>query len=173
MCVCVSARSRLTCDFILKVWTHMAWSTFIAMENSMNTNTPCLDPLKLACGPALQVHLYYCSQSASSTSTLSYTPGDYITEELCIKAARECGEHVCKCVGGMRLSSPEHHPITGRVAGYVPNRIPSYLVRIELSSQRCDFKHFQRVVFLFRLLQELALWVFSHLVRFIQVFVFF
>ncbi|GAA6108135.1 tyrosine-protein kinase JAK2-like [Tachysurus ichikawai] len=64
------------------------------MESSTHTHTPCPDPLKPACGAALQVHLYYCSQSTSSTSssTLSYLPGDYIAEELCIKAAKECGK---------------------------------------------------------------------------------
>ncbi|XP_060746360.1 tyrosine-protein kinase JAK2a [Tachysurus vachellii] len=71
----------------------MAWSTFIAMESSTQPHTPCPDPLKPACGAALQVHLYYCSQSTSSTSasSLSYPPGDYVAEELCIKAAKECG----------------------------------------------------------------------------------
>ncbi|KAF4077201.1 hypothetical protein AMELA_G00205350 [Ameiurus melas] len=60
------------------------------MESLTHTNPQQPDPLKPAFGAALQVHLYYCSQS-TSTSALSYPPGDYVAEELCIKAAKECG----------------------------------------------------------------------------------
>ncbi|KAB5549340.1 hypothetical protein PHYPO_G00066220 [Pangasianodon hypophthalmus] len=68
----------------------MSWSALVAMKSLTRTNPPCPDLLKPASGAALQVHLYYCSQS-TSPSTLSYPPGDYIAEELCIKAAKECG----------------------------------------------------------------------------------
>ncbi|MCJ8741247.1 hypothetical protein PDJAM_G00068510 [Pangasius djambal] len=68
----------------------MAWSALVAMKSLTRTNPPCPDPLKPASGAALQVHLYYCSQS-TSPSTLTYPPGDYTAEELCIKAAKECG----------------------------------------------------------------------------------
>ncbi|TSY69823.1 Tyrosine-protein kinase JAK2 [Bagarius yarrelli] len=66
------------------------------MESLTHTNAPGPDLLKPDCGTALQVHLYYCSQSSGSTngtsgSALSYPTGDYIAEELCIKAAKECG----------------------------------------------------------------------------------
>lgn len=81
----------------------MAWSAFVAMESLTHTNPPCPDPLKPASGAALLVHLYYCSQSSSS-STLSYPPADYTAEELCIKAAKECGE--CEWVGVIPL--PNH-----------------------------------------------------------------
>uniref|UniRef100_A0AAR2K401 Tyrosine-protein kinase n=1 Tax=Pygocentrus nattereri TaxID=42514 RepID=A0AAR2K401_PYGNA len=52
-------------------------------------------PLKLASSAALQVHLYYRSQGQSQGTSnclpLTYPPGDYVAEELCIKAAKECG----------------------------------------------------------------------------------
>lgn len=36
---------------------------------------------------ALQVHLY-----KDEASALTYPAGEYVTEELCISAAQECGE---------------------------------------------------------------------------------
>ncbi|KAI5612743.1 tyrosine-protein kinase JAK2 isoform X1, partial [Silurus asotus] len=70
----------------------MAWSTFVAMESSrtMRVDPPCPDLLKPNSGAALQVHLYYCSHSYG-TSTVTLTAGDYTAEELCIRAAKECG----------------------------------------------------------------------------------
>lgn len=57
---------------------------------------PCPEPLKPASGATLQVYLYYCSPGAGS-APLSYPPGDYIAEELCINAAKECGKCVRVC----------------------------------------------------------------------------
>lgn len=61
----------------------MALTAFVSME-------PCDGRAeKQACGAALQVHLYCCRDEAS---TLTYPPGEYVAEELCISAAKECGE---------------------------------------------------------------------------------
>lgn len=57
----------------------------VAMDTSSQShaNTP-------SCGGSLQIHLYYCSQG-SDDSTLCYPPGNYVAEELSIKAAKKCG----------------------------------------------------------------------------------
>ncbi|XP_062868289.1 tyrosine-protein kinase JAK2a [Trichomycterus rosablanca] len=62
----------------------MGWNTSVTMENSSGP-----DPSKPGAGAALQVHLYRCSQG--SNTTLTCPPGDYVAEEVCIKAAKECG----------------------------------------------------------------------------------
>uniref|UniRef100_A0A667XPA3 Tyrosine-protein kinase n=1 Tax=Myripristis murdjan TaxID=586833 RepID=A0A667XPA3_9TELE len=38
----------------------------------------------------LRLHLYHTSQGAANSAPLSYPPGDYVAEELCIDAARAC-----------------------------------------------------------------------------------
>ncbi|KAL4617367.1 tyrosine-protein kinase JAK2-like [Arapaima gigas] len=40
---------------------------------------------------SLRVHLYHRNQSETECTPLSYPPGDYVAEELCIDAAKECG----------------------------------------------------------------------------------
>ncbi|XP_007557925.1 tyrosine-protein kinase JAK2 [Poecilia formosa] len=40
--------------------------------------------------PVLRLHFYHCSQGAADSGTLSYPPGDYVAEELCIDAAKAC-----------------------------------------------------------------------------------
>uniref|UniRef100_A0A8C1BBV6 Tyrosine-protein kinase n=1 Tax=Cyprinus carpio carpio TaxID=630221 RepID=A0A8C1BBV6_CYPCA len=54
---------------------------------------------KQACGAALQVHLY-----RDEASALTYPAGEYVTEELCISAAKECGvgPPYCSLFGLMR-----------------------------------------------------------------------
>ncbi|KAL7854198.1 hypothetical protein AOLI_G00210420 [Acnodon oligacanthus] len=77
----------------------MAWTTFVTMETTSCPSPPHQNgdvlPLKLASSAALQVHLYYRSQGqgqgTSDCHPLTYPPGDYVAEELCIKAAKECG----------------------------------------------------------------------------------
>lgn len=38
----------------------------------------------------LRLHFYHSSQGAADCSFLSYPPGDYVAEELCIDAAKAC-----------------------------------------------------------------------------------
>uniref|UniRef100_A0A3B5LKM5 Tyrosine-protein kinase n=2 Tax=Xiphophorus couchianus TaxID=32473 RepID=A0A3B5LKM5_9TELE len=40
--------------------------------------------------PVLRLHFYHSSQGAADSGTLSYPPGDYVAEELCIDAAKAC-----------------------------------------------------------------------------------
>ncbi|XP_066501247.1 tyrosine-protein kinase JAK2a [Hoplias malabaricus] len=77
----------------------MAWTTFLAMATSPYPSPSHQNgdahPLKPTSSTALQVHLYYRSQGqgqgTSDCPPLTYPPGDYVAEELCIKAAKECG----------------------------------------------------------------------------------
>lgn len=41
----------------------------------------------------LRLHFYHSSQGAADCSLLSYPPGDYVAEELCIDAAKACSEY--------------------------------------------------------------------------------
>jgi len=41
----------------------------------------------------LRLHYYRSSQEAADSSFLSYPPGDYVAEELCIDAAKACSEY--------------------------------------------------------------------------------
>ncbi len=41
----------------------------------------------------LRLHFYPSSQGAADCSFLSYPPGDYVAEELCIDAAKACSEY--------------------------------------------------------------------------------
>lgn len=45
----------------------------------------------------LRLHFYHSSPGAAATaaacSSLSYPPGDYVAEELCVDAARACSEY--------------------------------------------------------------------------------
>lgn len=45
----------------------------------------------------LRIHFYYSSQPVANCSFLSYPPGDYVAEELCIDAAKACSEYL-SCV---------------------------------------------------------------------------
>lgn len=47
--------------------------------------------------PVLRLHFYYSSQGAADSGTLSYPPGDYVAEELCIDAAKACCEYSKLC----------------------------------------------------------------------------
>lgn len=75
----------------------MAWTSFITMETTPCSSSPHENgdvlPLKVASSTALQVHLYYHSQYPSDRPPLTFPPGDYVAEELCIKAAKECGKY--------------------------------------------------------------------------------
>uniref|UniRef100_A0A8C9SQW5 Tyrosine-protein kinase n=1 Tax=Scleropages formosus TaxID=113540 RepID=A0A8C9SQW5_SCLFO len=52
-------------------------------------------PSSLSCSKhgegLLRVHLYHSNQSEAESTSLSYPPGEYVAEELCIDAAKECG----------------------------------------------------------------------------------
>lgn len=41
----------------------------------------------------LRIRFYPSSQEDAGHSFLSYPPGDYVAEELCIDAAKECSEY--------------------------------------------------------------------------------
>ncbi|MED6240456.1 hypothetical protein ATANTOWER_021414, partial [Ataeniobius toweri] len=40
--------------------------------------------------PVLRLHFYHSSQGAADSSFLSYPPGEYVAEELCIDTAKAC-----------------------------------------------------------------------------------
>lgn len=41
--------------------------------------------------PVLRLHFYHSSQGADK---LSFPPGDYVAEELCVEAAKACSEYL-------------------------------------------------------------------------------
>ncbi|XP_056151448.1 tyrosine-protein kinase JAK2 [Lampris incognitus] len=47
--------------------------------------------------PVLRLHLYHSSQGGSECSPLSYQPGDYVAEELCMDAAKACSVSPLYC----------------------------------------------------------------------------
>lgn len=54
-----------------------------------------LNPKQDMDSPCLTVHLYYQGKDGGangSESVLTFPPGEYIAEELCISAAKACGE---------------------------------------------------------------------------------
>ncbi|XP_051960869.1 tyrosine-protein kinase JAK2a [Xyrauchen texanus] len=83
----------------------MALTAFVTMETSSCVNVSHVNgdtaSEKQTCGAALQVHLYNCRDD---TSVLTFPPGEYIAEELCISAAKECGVSpmYCSLFGLMR-----------------------------------------------------------------------
>uniref|UniRef100_A0A8C1E6L4 Tyrosine-protein kinase n=1 Tax=Cyprinus carpio carpio TaxID=630221 RepID=A0A8C1E6L4_CYPCA len=46
---------------------------------------------------ALRIHLYHSSQSDSNCAPLCYPPGEYVTEQLIINTAKECGVSPVYC----------------------------------------------------------------------------
>uniref|UniRef100_A0A8C7N075 Tyrosine-protein kinase n=1 Tax=Oncorhynchus kisutch TaxID=8019 RepID=A0A8C7N075_ONCKI len=48
---------------------------------------------ELAPPPCLRVHLYHLGQGGANSQDLTYPAGDYVAEELCIDAAKACGEY--------------------------------------------------------------------------------
>uniref|UniRef100_A0A4W4FTP6 Tyrosine-protein kinase n=1 Tax=Electrophorus electricus TaxID=8005 RepID=A0A4W4FTP6_ELEEL len=94
--------------------------SFVAMETSACPSPPQQNgdvvSLKPTSSDVLQVHLYYCIQGQgqhnSECSTLTYPPGDYVAEELCVKAAKECGVSpmYCSLFGLMRESDRMWYP---------------------------------------------------------------
>ncbi|KAM6964831.1 tyrosine-protein kinase JAK2 [Aplochiton taeniatus] len=47
--------------------------------------------------PVLRVHLYHTSQEGADCHCLSYPPGEYVAEQLCINAAKECSVSPLYC----------------------------------------------------------------------------
>lgn len=47
---------------------------------------------------ALRLHFYQSSQDVGDDGFLSYPPGDYVAEELCIDAAKACSEYRSRTV---------------------------------------------------------------------------
>lgn len=45
----------------------------------------------------LKIHLYHSSQSDANCTPLCYPPGEYVTEQLIIDAAKECGQFCPSC----------------------------------------------------------------------------
>lgn len=41
----------------------------------------------------LRIHFYHSSQAVANCGFLSYPPGDYVAEELCIDAAKACSKY--------------------------------------------------------------------------------
>ncbi|XP_048875458.1 tyrosine-protein kinase JAK2-like [Brienomyrus brachyistius] len=60
---------------------------FLFHQNGGVSSSPC-DPKQG--GVALKVYLYYSSQAEAERTPLSYPPGKYVAEDLCIDAAKEC-----------------------------------------------------------------------------------
>ncbi|XP_012992461.1 tyrosine-protein kinase JAK2a [Esox lucius] len=81
---------------------------------SSNQNDCVLDPLpfsdvkqELEVVPnCLRIHLYYLGKGEANCLELTYQPGDYVIEELCIDAAKACGfsPMYCNLFGLMRES---------------------------------------------------------------------
>ncbi|KAJ8401952.1 hypothetical protein AAFF_G00375330 [Aldrovandia affinis] len=93
----------------------------MACVTVMNMETPPCPTLQqngnvhASTAAVLKIHLYNHGQGGRESSTLSYPPGDYVVEELCIAAAKECGvtPMYCSMFGLMRESdrmwfSPNH-----------------------------------------------------------------
>jgi len=53
-----------------------------------------------AAAAALKLHFYHSSQTTADGGFLSYPPGDYVAEELCIDAAKACSEYPKPCKNG-------------------------------------------------------------------------
>uniref|UniRef100_A0A671PU42 Tyrosine-protein kinase n=1 Tax=Sinocyclocheilus anshuiensis TaxID=1608454 RepID=A0A671PU42_9TELE len=100
----------------------MALTAFVSMEPCANASHVSGDgpSEKQACGAALQVHLYSCRDEAS---VLTYPHGEYVAEELCISAAKECGVSppYCSLFGLMRA----------RDRVWLP---PNHILKIEASA---------------------------------------
>uniref|UniRef100_A0A673KW97 Tyrosine-protein kinase n=1 Tax=Sinocyclocheilus rhinocerous TaxID=307959 RepID=A0A673KW97_9TELE len=100
----------------------MALTAFVSMELCANASHVSGDgpSEKQACGAALQVHLYSCRDEASA---LTYPHGEYVAEELCISAAKECGVSppYCSLFGLMRA----------RDRVWLP---PNHILKIEASA---------------------------------------
>lgn len=45
----------------------------------------------------LKIHLYHSSRSDANCTPLCYPPGEYVTEQLIIDAAKECGQFCPSC----------------------------------------------------------------------------
>lgn len=48
--------------------------------------------------PALHIHIYHQERAGPELSPLTYPAGQYVAEELCINAAKECGECLCPSI---------------------------------------------------------------------------
>lgn len=70
----------------------MALTTFVTMETPSCVSTAHVNgdshSEKSSSSAALEVHLLCCRDESR---VLSYPPGEYVTEEICISAAKECG----------------------------------------------------------------------------------
>lgn len=47
----------------------------------------------------LQVHLYHQPGTPNSSGTLTFSFGEYLAEELCVAAAKACGEATLRSLG--------------------------------------------------------------------------
>uniref|UniRef100_A0A8C8IEK1 Tyrosine-protein kinase n=1 Tax=Oncorhynchus tshawytscha TaxID=74940 RepID=A0A8C8IEK1_ONCTS len=50
-----------------------------------------------AAAPVLRVHLYHSNLAGLDSTPLSYPPGDYVVEQLCVNAAKECSVSPLYC----------------------------------------------------------------------------
>ncbi|XP_033828160.1 tyrosine-protein kinase JAK2 [Periophthalmus magnuspinnatus] len=61
-----------------------------ANHQNGNAHRECSDSGPAAASTVLRVHFYHGIQGAAECSLLSFPPGDYVAEELCISAAKAC-----------------------------------------------------------------------------------
>lgn len=64
--------------------------TFPAVHQNGAAHRESLDTRSAAA--VLRLHFYHSSQEEAERSFLSYPPGDYVAEELCIDAAKACSK---------------------------------------------------------------------------------
>lgn len=60
-------------------------------------------PEARASAAVLRIHFYHSAQGAADCSFLSYPPGNYVAEELCIDGAKACSEY-------LGCASPHNEP---------------------------------------------------------------
>lgn len=58
---------------------------------------------------ALRLHFYQSSQDVGDDGFLSYPPGDYVAEELCIDAAKACSKYSGSITKSLCLAAALHH----------------------------------------------------------------
>ncbi|KAL0965852.1 hypothetical protein UPYG_G00286590 [Umbra pygmaea] len=86
----VSTKPRMACLAVMDMDSPVCPSS--------NQNGCVLDPLpisdakqELAAPSCLRVHLYILGRGDANSTELTFPPGDYVVEELCIDAAKACG----------------------------------------------------------------------------------
>uniref|UniRef100_A0A673C3A4 Tyrosine-protein kinase n=1 Tax=Sphaeramia orbicularis TaxID=375764 RepID=A0A673C3A4_9TELE len=68
-----------------------------AVHQNGTAHRETVDTRPTAAAAVLRLHLYHSSPGTSECSILSYPPGDYVAEELCIDAAKACNVSPLYC----------------------------------------------------------------------------